>query len=300
MSDSDTEPAFLTTKEVAALLRVRERRVYELAAAGDIPCRRAIGKLLFPRDEITAWLNGGETGTKPGNAVLPLIVAGSHDPLLDWAIRESRSGLATNFDGSLDGVRQMQNEAALAAGVHVYVPAENNWNISPVSSALQDKPVVMVEWARRQQGIILSKSIQDTVKTVADLKGKRVIQRQETAGAAILFNHLLKETGMTMDAVQGCNDLARTETEAAAAVAAGKADAAPGLEAVARQFGLGFLPTKQEVFDLIVYRSAWFEPPIQKLLAFAATQTFRTRAEELGGYDISGIGTVHWNSKQPD
>ena len=51
-------PDFLTTREVAALLRVKERKVYDLAAAGQIPCRRITGKLLFPRAEIEAWLSG--------------------------------------------------------------------------------------------------------------------------------------------------------------------------------------------------------------------------------------------------
>ena len=297
MSDSNPAPDFLTTKEVAALLRVRERRVYELAAAGDIPCRRAIGKLLFPRDEIDAWLNGGETTPKKSEKkVLPLIVAGSHDPLLDWAIRESRSGLATNFDGSLDGVERLKKEAALAAGAHIYLPDESDWNISTVATALAGKSVVVVEWARRQQGIILSKDLMNEVTSVSDLKGKQVIRRQEKAGAAILFNHLIAEAGLNPDDMVLSSDVARTETEAAAAVAAGKADAAPGLEAVSRQFALGFLPTRQEIFDLIVYRKAWFDPPIQNLMGFAATQTFRDRAQELGGYDVSNLGTVRWNS----
>ena len=41
---------YLTTKEVADLLRLKERKVYDLVAEGGIPCVRATGKLLFPRD----------------------------------------------------------------------------------------------------------------------------------------------------------------------------------------------------------------------------------------------------------
>ena len=39
---------FLTTRELAAMLRVKERKVYELAAEGALPVRRVTGKLLFP------------------------------------------------------------------------------------------------------------------------------------------------------------------------------------------------------------------------------------------------------------
>src|SRR3546814_11423370 len=62
MSDTDMNggPSFLTTREVAALLRVKERKVYDLAAAGDIHCRRVTGTLLFPRAEIEAWLARSE------------------------------------------------------------------------------------------------------------------------------------------------------------------------------------------------------------------------------------------------
>jgi len=31
------------------LLRITERKVYDLAATGKVPCSRAMGKLLFPR-----------------------------------------------------------------------------------------------------------------------------------------------------------------------------------------------------------------------------------------------------------
>jgi excisionase family DNA binding protein len=49
---------FLTTRELAAMLRVKERKVYELAAKGALPVRRLTGKLLFPRDEIEEWRFG--------------------------------------------------------------------------------------------------------------------------------------------------------------------------------------------------------------------------------------------------
>ena len=59
------ETEFLTTRELAAMLRVKERKVYELAADGALPVRRVTGKLLFPRAEIEEWIvtNGGADQT---------------------------------------------------------------------------------------------------------------------------------------------------------------------------------------------------------------------------------------------
>lgn len=288
-------PAFLTTREVADLLRVKERKVYDLAAAGEIPCRRVTGKLLFPRAEIDAWL-AGNTGGGPAPRSLPAnIVAGSHDPLLDWAIRESGSGLATFFDGSLDGLARMQKGEAAIAGLHVFEAARGDWNLDHVQQALGSAPVVMVEWAKRQQGLLLAEGLAGTVKTVADLAGHRIVRRQASAGAGLLLDHLIAEAGVA-GKVDFATELARTETEAAAAVAAGHAEAAPGLAAMARQFGLGFLPTVEERFDLVVDRHAWFEPPFQRLLTFCGSSAFTAKAAELGGYDLSGHGRVVWNA----
>ena len=85
---------FLTTKELAALLRIKEHTVYDLVKEGSIPATRVTGKLLFHRELVEAWvrrnaeIGGGiEAVTRP----LP-VLAGSHDPLLEWAIRGSGSG----------------------------------------------------------------------------------------------------------------------------------------------------------------------------------------------------------------
>jgi len=79
------------------------------------------------------------------------------------------------------------------------------------------------------------------------------------------------------------------------AIAAGKADVGLGIEASARQFQLEFKELIEERFDLLIWRKAYFDPPFQKLMRFCGGDAFKTRARELGGYDISGLGTVHFN-----
>ena len=76
----------------------------------------------------------------------------------------------------------------------------------------------------------------------------------------------------------------------------GKAEVGLGLRAVAKQLRLDFLPLTTERFDLVLRRRDYFEPPFQKLLAFARRDAFRVHAIELGGYDISGLGQVRYNA----
>jgi len=292
MMDGD-HPEFLTTREVAALLRVRERKVYDMAAASEIPCRRVTGKLLFPRAEIERWLAGGTAAPPAGRA--PDVVAGSHDPLLDWALRESGSGLASFLDGSLDGLDRLAAGEAIAAGLHVFEPANGGWNEDHVRQRLDARPVVLIEWAQRSRGLIVAPGLEGEISGIADLKGRRVALRQAKAGGRILFDHLLAEAGVAPADIAVAGKPARTEAEAAAAVASGQADAAPGLEAMARQFRLGFVPLVTERFDIAIDRRAYFEPRWQSLVAFCRGRAFAAKGDELGGYDLAGHGTVHWN-----
>ncbi|MFQ5567205.1 MAG: substrate-binding domain-containing protein [Paracoccaceae bacterium] len=293
MDQDATTPEFLTTREVAALLRVKERKVYDLAAAGAIPCRRVTGKLLFPRAEIEAWLAGGGAPAPARQA--PDVVSGSHDPLLDWSLRESGSGLASFFDGSLDGLDRLAGGEAIACGVHVFEPDTGGWNRAHVAARLAGAPVVLIEWAKRSRGLIVAPALEGKITSIAELKGRRVALRQPRAGGQILFDHLLAEAGLTRADIEPAADPARTEADAAAAVASGQADAAPGLEAMARQFRLGFVALVTERYDIAIERRAFFGPRWQALTGFCRTPAFAAKAAELGGYDLAEHGRVHWN-----
>jgi len=288
-ADKD-RPLYLTTREVAALLRVKERKVYDLAAAGEIPHRRITGKLLFPSAEIAAWIEGAGG---QGASERPPVLSGSHDPLLDWAARESASGLAILSNGSLEGLESFAGRQAALAGLHV--PEEGGWNLGAVARrGLTD--CVLIAWATRSRGLLLNPDSAGAVTRFAELRGRRVVLRQPGAGATALFETLLGEAGLSRGDLIVAGGLARTESDAAAAVAAGEADAALGIEAMARQFRLSFLPLTAERFDLLVDRRSYFTEPVQRLLAFARTPAFSDKAAAMGGYEIGDLGSVRWLS----
>ena len=284
---------YLTTKELAELLRIKERKVYDLAASGDVPCSRAMGKLLFPRDAVNAWLARNSSGLE-GLSPLPQIFLGSHDPLLDWALSASQCGIASYFDGSLHGIERFARQEGLATGLHVYDPERKAWNSHIVKSHCGSLPVVQIEWAKRRRGLILSEAVAGKVESLGDLKGCRVVSRQAEAGAQTLFQHLLAAAGLSPGDLTLLPSV-RSEVEAALAVLEGKAEVAFGLAALAAQFRLAFKPVIWERFDLVISRRAWFEPPMQKLLDLCNREDFVARARELAGYDVSQFGRVHFN-----
>jgi putative molybdopterin biosynthesis protein len=288
-------PEYLTTRELAELLRVKERKVYELAASGDLPCSRATGKLLFPRGEVEAWLDRHRSGAPAvERKSRPNIFVGSHDPLLEWILRESGSGLAAFMDGSLDGLRRLQQGEAIAGGMHV-VEDDEQYNVQHVRSTLKDDPVVLIEFAWREQGLIVAQGNPLHISGLKDLTGRRFMPRQREAGTWVLLGELLAREDISIEALELVSPPARTQTDVAAAVADDKADAGLGLASMAKRFRLDFVPLTRERFDIVVYRRAYFEAPFQRLMAFCRSPMFAAKAEELGGYDISGFGTVRYN-----
>ena len=287
---------YLTTKEVAELLRLKERKIYDLAANGSIPCSRATGKLLFSRVEVEAWLTQNKSGASIGEVprtFRPNVFLGSTDPLLEWALREAACGIATYFDGSLDGIERFHAGDGIAAGLHI--PDGDEWNVGPVGERFKNAPVVLVEWARRERGLIVGLEIQSRISGIGDLAGQRVIPRQEASGSQILLNQLISSCGSDRAKTVQFTAPARSETDAAVAVLEGKADIAFGLEALAVQYRLGFVPMVRERYDLLIDRREYFEEGIQKLLAFCRGRDFARKAKELAGYDVSYLGRVRFN-----
>lgn len=287
---------YLTVRELADLLRIKERKLYEMASSGAIPVTKVTGKLLFPRGAIFAWLNENtEFGDlTPGHADRPHVVTGSHDPLLEWALRESGGGLATWFDGSTDGLMRMKSGKALAAGLHFHNAAgTGDANTVRIRAELPSAPAVLIEWAKRSQGLVLAEG--SSIARMADLAGKVVVRRQPGAGSQALFEALLADAGLVLSDLSPIVETARSETDVAQAVSSGRVEAGFGIEAVARQFGLTFRPLAVERFDLLVWRRDYFSEPFQKLLAVTRTDAFAARAGELAGYDVAATGSVHYN-----
>ena len=288
----------MTTREVADYLRIKERKIYELVRHGGIPCTRVTGKWLFPKHLIDLWIIDGTEGPAPAAAAPPPpIVAGSQDPLLDWALQESGSQLAMLTCGSAAGLERLAAGSALAAGIHLFDEDGGDYNVAAVRRALGARDAVVLEWAWRRQGLVVAPGNPRGVSGIADLgaAGMRVAHRQSGSGSALLFRRLLAEAGIGADDLVLIDDTAKNEIDLGLAILEGKADAGLAIEAAARRLRLDFVPLARERYDLVMARRDYFEPPMQRLFDFARSRKLRRRADELGGYELDGPGRVVHN-----
>jgi putative molybdopterin biosynthesis protein len=290
---------YLTTAEAADYLRLGERKLYELVAEARIPCTKATGKWLFPKALLDQWLAAGLSQTDQLSALpAPPIVAGSHDPLLEWALRESNSELALLAEGSESGLRRLRIHEAIIAGIHLHnLKGEDaDANVAAITNDSTLVDAVLIGWAKREQGIVVAHGNPLSIRTMEDIATKRakLAQRQAGAGAQALLLRLAKLGGVEFESLtRGIS--ARTGDDLALAVREGRADCGIATRAVAVTRGLDFIPLVWERFDLVMHRRDYFEPGPQALFAFTRTSAFSSRAAALGGYDITEVGRVLFN-----
>lgn len=304
----------MSTKEVADYLRLKERKIYDMVAQAEIPHSRVSGKLLFPRTLIDEWVRQSTAGSAMKAARnAPAVIAGSSDPLLEWAVRESRCGLATMTYGSMDGVDRLIAISACAAAMHIPAAPGSAGSKAPHASgsnAIADRNIalardrlghldcVLLEWAKREQGLVVATGNPLKISKLADLKKSkvRVIPRQPGAGSYLLFLQLVAEAGIDADSFKYVQPAAQTETDIASAILDGRADVGLAVRAVARQFHLDFIPLTVERLDIAVLRASYFDAPWQTLMAFTRKPAFQRYAKTLAGYDIADLGRVMWNA----
>jgi excisionase family DNA binding protein len=293
----------MTVPEVADYLRLSERKVYDLVRTQRIPTCRIDrgGKILFPRRLIELWVV--QTADYPKKAtrltIPPPVVAGSDDPLLEWAVRESKCELSILVEGSHSGILRLLHGQAVACAAHLIDEESGTYDAQAIARQLPGLDFVIIEWARRQQGLVVDRNHRKKITSIRDLvaPGVRTAVRQEGSGSAQLLKKLAADAGIDIAHLTSIGAPRTSETDVAVAIREGEADAGLAIEAVARDKGMHFVPLIWERFDLIVRPMEFFEPPLQRLFAFIRTVDFRARAKALGGYDVSNTGNVVFSSR---
>jgi putative molybdopterin biosynthesis protein len=288
-----------TTAEAAAYLRLKERKIYEMVAEGTVPCTKVTGRWLFPNAELDQWLAGSVTRptgiTRPPPAP---IVAGSHDPLLEWALRESGSGLATLAVGSEAGLARFAAGEAAAACMHLHAldDMEADANVAAMRSRGDMQDAVLIAFCRREQGFLVAPGNPLKLISIGDVIARRarISMRPQGAGAQLLLLALLHRAKGALDQLAAVSPVCPTGPDIAQAIRAGRADTGIATRGVANAAGLDFVPIVWEPFDLAVRQRDYFHSPLQALIRFMGADALAARARELGGYDIAAAGSVRF------
>lgn len=292
---------YMNTRELAKYLGINEKKVYSLIEEKGLPATKVTGKWGFFKELVDQWL---ENSVENHPSVLHklkgfLMVAGSNDPLLDFTLGEMEragSGLFPFFcnTGSLEGLSMLKERKVHIAGSHILDEEEGEYNVPFVASHFAEFRTVVVNFAYRQQGLILGRGNPLKIKGIDDLgkAGIRYINRQKGSGTRVLIDSCLKKVGVDPSKINGYEMEVSTHIDVGLRILNGEADAGAGIRATAQILGLDFIPLKEERFDLLIPRDYFFLDEVQQLMEVLKSSQFRGEAARFGGYDTRDSGKV--------
>ena len=288
---------FLTTKEVAQFLGVNEKMVYSLITEKGLPASKVTGKWLFPRYLVEQWLENETINYPQTTDPLPpyhgvLIISGSNDILLDKTITlfnrlyPEHVAVFGNL-GSMGGIRALRRNLCHIASSHLLQENGQDYNFGFAREELEQLPAV-VNFCQREQGLLLAKGNPKKIKGVADLgkPGLKIINRPLGTGTRLLLDTELKKAGIKGDQIEGYHREFHRHLDVGLEVLSGRADAGPGIKAVAGLLDLDFVSLRWERFDFLILKDRFFEKGVQLFLGLLHEAAFLELAQDLAGYDL--------------
>jgi putative molybdopterin biosynthesis protein len=229
-----------------------------------------------------------------------LTVFASHDlalPLLrERASRKHRLHIDLKFAGSMDALRALAEGRCTVAGFHVPPLAEGGHEFARgLKPLLKPGRHKLIGCTRRKLGLMVAPGNPLQLRGLADLvaTGARFINRQVGSGTRLLTEYLLQQQGVAPGQITHFSDVVENSHIAvAAAIASGAADAGIGIEAAARQFGLGFVELVREDYFLVCLRDALETPAVVKLREVLRDPLWQKAVAALPGYSVARGGEV--------
>lgn len=229
--------------------------------------------------------------------VVPLYA--SHDDALgalrEHAVASAKLYLDIRYTGSVDAIRGLNEGRCVIAGFHT--------RQDPVPGSLTEriyKPLLkpglhkIIGFAQRSQGLIVARGNPLRLAALPDLRrpGVRYVNRALGSGTRVLFDELLEQAGLPASAIAGYDRTEPSHAAVAHAIAAGTADAGLGIEPVAHQHGLDFLPLVRENYFLVCLKSTLEQPSTQALLAILRSAPWQAALSRMPGYAPVQSGEV--------
>jgi excisionase family DNA binding protein len=293
----------LSTKEVSQLLNINEKMVYTLVSEKGLPATKITGKWLFPRHLVDQWIEAHTINYPEDQKPLPpyeglLVITGSNDLLLDKTIslfntlNPDQIAVFGNL-GSMGGLRSLRQNLCHIATSHLIQDNETEYNFEFATKELDMMPA-LVQFCRREQGILVQKDNPKKIVSVADLgqPGIRIVNRQLGTGTRLLLDREFQKAGIKGEKIEGYHHEVYRHLDVGLEILSGRADAGPGIRPVAFLLGLDFIPLRWERYDLLIKKERFFDKGVQLFLGLLHEKAFFELAQSFEGYDVRLSGKM--------
>jgi molybdate-binding protein/DNA-binding XRE family transcriptional regulator len=234
----------------------------------------------------------------PGNLANTVAVAGCAPALSLWAQAAERwhpslrvhLGLAN----SIEALARLARGEVHIAGMHLYCPKTQTFNLPFVQRALPHQGAVLINLGIWDEGLLLAPVNPKGIQSIADLARPDVVlvNREPGAGSRELLVQALAEAKVSPQAVQGFDRVVFSHQAVAQTIAQGQADVGVSAASIATTYNLAFLPLRQSRYDLVTLKAYLEEPAVQQLLGTLSHRRVLSQLKRLGGYDTHLTGEV--------
>lgn len=311
----------LTPVEVADILKIKKNTVYELIKRGDLAAYRVGRKLRIEREDVEAYKERYKesTSSSPNIAVpsvltqpstseknviqtsfQPGLVLYGQDILLDILSNHMENHpdgarVYRKHLGSFPGLIALYEGKADVASAHLWDSETDTYNIPYVRRFLPGIPTVIIHLAIRTQGFYVKQGNPLEITRWQDLSHPdlRLVNREPGSGTRVLLDEKLRQLGINRLIINGYQNVEKSHTAVAIAVARGLADVGIGNQKAAMQVEeIEFIPLQQERYELVIKEEDLNKPLVQLLLSTLASNAFKQEIEGLGGYGLSEMGKL--------
>lgn len=284
----------ITTKEVAALLRVHPKHVYRLLKRG-LPAHRIGDEWRFDEAEVLSWGRGAPadperasvSASSAGDA--PPLLAGNGDAPVELILDELRQhgapllGLVQADHAT--GLALLERGTVLLAGCH---------GEAAPSEAARGK-LAWIHLVTRELGLAFRRGMR--LRRVSSIVGRHLASRPPTAGIRLRLDEALQRDGIDLDEAYAHAKLYRSHREAVMAVVRGDAEIGLASRGWATRAGLGFLPLVAEGYGLLLNAEALGDPRVVALCEVAQGAAFRRRLAQESGYESQRAGEIRFGAR---
>jgi putative molybdopterin biosynthesis protein len=222
-----------------------------------------------------------------------IVFNGSHDltiDLLSSLLKKERYDMkiVSSHVGSMAGIMAIKKGEAHVAGIHLLDPDTLQYNVPYVKKLLAGLDVILYPFLKRKQGWMVAKGNPVGIETTGDIVKQNVeyVNRQKGAGTRILFDLLLKESGILPEQINGYQREMFSHLAVAAEIKGNENTVGLGIYPAAKAMDLSFVPVADEEYDLLMTRTFFDSEKGLLLRAAIQSEEFKQAVEKIGGYEV--------------
>jgi|Deesub1362A_J573_1020465.scaffolds.fasta_scaffold00005_272 putative molybdopterin biosynthesis protein len=226
-----------------------------------------------------------------------LTIIGSHcigvDLILNLLNKKTQIQAKVINVGSSGGLAAVKRGESDISGSHLIDEKTGEYNIPFLKKFGIESTAYVVRGYDREQGFVITKGNPKKITGIEDLARDDIffINRNPGSGTRVLLDMELKkfasEKGLEFNAlikkIRGYEIEAKSHSAVAAAVAYGKADVGLAIKTVAEQYGLDFLPLREEKYDFVIPKAKINKVSVQKFIEILNSDEFKDVLRRIPG-----------------